>query len=106
MNAIRQDWEHWEATTDFRARVQASVARHNAVPEITPEDYLSQKRIELARQLDGKKLIYLDTKHWVNLCDVLVKRKKDAPVYETILGLLEALRQRNRICCPLSAALF
>jgi hypothetical protein len=76
------------------------------VPEITPEEYLSQKRIELARQLDGKKLIYLDTKHWVNLCHVVADSPKKDAVYDMMLGLLEPLRQKERICCPLSSTLF
>jgi hypothetical protein len=106
MNAARQYWECWEAMTGFRARVKASVERHSVIPQITPEEYLSQRRAELTRQLGQTTLIYLDTKHWVSLCDVLVKRTKDTPIYDNILGLLEALRQRNRICCPLSAGLF
>lgn len=99
-------WSQWESASGLRRRVQQSIERHRVAATATPERYLEQKREELARELEGKKLIYLDTKHWVNLCHVLVQSPVRAPVYDVILGLLEALRQNGRICCPVSAALF
>lgn len=100
------DWAQWAASSEFQRRVQRSVEKHRGTAATTPERYLEQRRAELARELEGKKLIYLDTKHWVNLCHVLVQRPKREPLYDLILGLLEELRQKGRICCPVSATLF
>jgi hypothetical protein len=99
-------WNRWEATTDFRRRVQESAARHRLSPDVSPEAYLEGKRVELERELEGKILIYLDTKHWVNLCNVVVQSQNSLPIYDTILAHLEPLRQKGRICCPLSFPLW
>lgn len=105
MNGAGSEWRQWGATTGLRNRVLHSVEKHRA--DATPAgEYLERKRRELAHELDGKILVYLDTKHWVNLCHVLVQSPKREPVYNAILELLEALRQKQRVCCPLSATLF
>jgi hypothetical protein len=105
MTADKNKWEQWEAATGFRGRVQKLAEKHRADRAMSPGDYLVQKRIELAHDIENKKLIYLDTKHWVNLCRV-VQNSQDSPIYSEILGLLELLRQKSRICCPVSSSLF
>lgn len=105
-NQQENNWAQWAASSEFRRRMQQSVQRHRATAATTPEGYLERRRAELARELEGKKLVYLDTKHWVNLCHVLVQRPKREPVYDEILGLFEALRQKGQICCPVSSTLF
>jgi len=60
----------------------------------------------LSAYLSDKKLIYLDTCHWVNLRHVMLQSEKRQPPYDRILGLLENLRSKKRICCPVSQALF
>ena len=99
-------WKDWQAKTDFQRRVQASVEKHRVSRNVTPEAYLTRKRTELAHELEGKILIYLDTKHWINLCNVVIQSKKSLPIYDDILGQLEHLRQKSRICCPVSSPLF
>ncbi len=106
MTNADQDWAHWAAATGITRRGQELVEDHRCAQEITAEEYLAKRRIELARELGGKKLIYLDTKHWVNLCHVVVQSPKREAIYDTMLGLLEVLRQKGRICCPVSSTLF
>ena len=99
-------WAQWKTKTNFQRRVQASVEKHRISTNVTPEAYLKDKRIELVHELEGKTLIYLDTKHWVNLCNVVVQSKNALPIYDEILGSLEQLRRKGRICCPVSSPLF
>jgi hypothetical protein len=100
------NWRDWEARTHFRRRAQELADRHRANPDLTAQEYLGQMRIELAGDLEDKKLIYLDTKYWVNLRHVVTQSPLLLPIYDEILGLLELLRQKKRICCPTSSALF
>jgi len=101
-----QDWERWYATFLDPSRVTELAEKHRRSPHLTADDYFEGKRIELARELEDKQLIYLDTNHWVNLCNVMVQSSKLIPAYHDILGLLETLRGRGRICCPVSGGLF
>jgi hypothetical protein len=106
ISANVNDWAEWESKTDFRQRVRNLAEKHRGFHNLTPEAYLTSKHAELARELADKTIIYLDTKHWVNLCNVVVQSKKLLPIYDEILGRLEHLRQRGRICCPISSPLF
>jgi len=106
MTADKNTWEQWEAATGFRGRVQKLAEKHRADRVTSPDKYLAQRRGELVREIENKKLIYLDTKHWVNLCNVVVLSSQRKPIYDEILGLLELLRQKGRICCPVSSPLF
>jgi hypothetical protein len=106
MTTDENKWEQWEAATGFRDRVQKLAEKHRCDRATSPEKYLAQRRSELACEIENKNLIYLDTKHWVNLCNVVVLSSQKKPIYDDILGLLELLRQKRRICCPVSSSLF
>jgi len=106
MSDASDEWARWEAMTGFRRRVREYAEKHRIALTVTPEEYLAQKQGELARKLEGKNLIYLDTKHWVNLCRVVVHSPQFLPIYDEILGLLRLLRRKDCICCPVSSPLF
>lgn len=90
----------------YAALFAESTTRHQASPYVTPEHYLQEKRAELAAYLAGKTLIYLDTCHWLNLRRVMLQSPDLRPPYDRILGLLEQLRGKERICCPVSSTIF
>lgn len=104
--SVQEGWAGWGEATGVQRRVKESAQRHRASPDISSAAYLATKRTELAEELQGKRLIYLDTKHWVNLCHVVVQAHQQKGIYDDILHLLGTLRQKGRICCPVSAALF
>src|ERR1039457_6069036 len=106
MSSTDQNWEQWEAMPDFRRRAQKLIEKHRSIQKTSTEEYLAKKRSELALELEGKKLIYLDTNHWVNLCHTIVQNHQYLPVYNEILRLLETQRQKGHIYCPVSFALF
>ena len=72
LNTTLNDWAEWESKTNFRRRVRDLAEKHRGFRNVTPEAYLSSKHTELCRELADKTIIYLDTKHWVNLCHVVV----------------------------------
>ena|ERR1700722_13927784 len=74
------EWAQWEARTGFRIRLRESVEKHRADNTSSPHAYLEHKRLEFASELKNKKLIYLDTKHWVNLCHVVLQTPKQEPI--------------------------
>jgi hypothetical protein len=106
MSGANHEWSSWEASIGFQRRVQEALKRHRDIPNKTASEYLAERRVELARELEGKKLIYLDTKHWVNLCHVVVQSSRQLAIYDEVLHLLESTRQKGRICCPVSSTLF
>src|SRR5436190_7136912 len=79
---------------------------HAAMPEISPDTYFAFKHRELERELGGRKLLYLDTNHWINLRHVVLKSPSERPVYRDILRILVKFRREGRICCPISFLMF
>lgn len=94
------DWATWQTKTGFHRQVQASLEKHRVSRNVTPDEYIASKRTQLAQQLEGKILIYLDTKHWVNMCNVVVQSKQSLPIYGEVLGQLERLRQKKTYLLP------
>ena len=106
MNGTSEEWARWEAASGFKRRVHDLAEKHRLTPDVSAEAFLANRRTELARELEGKELIYLDAKHWINLRHIVVQSAQRTVVYDEMLGLLELLRQRGRICCPVSSTLF
>src|ERR1043166_5123595 len=103
MRDANQEWARWQAATGFERRVQEFAKAHRFTPGITDKEHIAGRRIELARELEGKHLIYLDTKHWVSPCHIVPPSSQRVAVYDDVLALLESLRQKGRVCCPLSS---
>src|SRR5688572_24517113 len=74
---------------------------HAATPEISPDAYFTFRHHDLQGELTGRKLLYLDTNHWINLRHVVLKSPSEKPLYRDILGSLLKLRREGRICCPI-----
>ena len=101
-----QEWERWWAEAGLQSRLDEAFRKHLSSPETTFDEHLAKRRVDLNHELEGKKLVYMDTKHWVNLCHVVLKTRHATPLYTEVFGLLKLLRQKSRICCPVSATLF
>ncbi len=90
----------------FQELSRKSFEKHIASPEISADAYFAQKDSELQGELANKKLLYLDTNHWINLRHVVLTSPLEKPGYREILALLESLHGHRRICCPVSFLLF
>jgi hypothetical protein len=94
------------SSPDFEKNQDKFFEKHQATPRIPADYYLGWKMAQLQLSLGRKKLIYLDTNHWVNLRHVEMGYRLQKPAYQTMLQLLTRLHQTGRICCPISFLLF
>lgn len=94
------------STPFFRNLSSQSFEKHAATPDISSDTHFALKHRELQSALAGKKLLYLDTNHWINLRHVVLNSPMERPGYRAILGLLQKLQNDGRVCCPFSFLLF
>lgn len=94
------------ATPEHDALLHGSAAYHRQHPDISPEAHLSQKHLGLAKAMEGRTLIYLDTCHWIHLRHVLLQSTKELLVYKKILDQIDSLARDKRLLCPISFPLF
>jgi hypothetical protein len=90
----------------FQEISRQSFKRHARTPQISPDAYFRFKGNELQNELEGKKLLYLDTCHWVNLRHVVLNSSSERTGYRQILETLRRLHARRTIRCPISFLLF
>ena len=83
-----------------------SVAVHRGQLAVSSNDYLLRRHLELLGELRGRSVLYLDTNHWVNLRHVVLRSSNERPGYREVIEVLNSLRKAQRICCPVSFALF
>lgn len=69
------------------------------------EDYARAKRVQLGKSIEGVKKIYLDTKFWVDLCDVSLGKKSDTVLEQMELTCKE-LVTTNKAIFPISYRIF
>lgn len=79
---------------------------HASKPDVSSDTYFAIKHLALKEQLAERKLLYLDTNHWINLRHVVLNSPSEKPHYRGILNLLQDLRRDGRIYCPISFFLF
>jgi hypothetical protein len=53
MSGAGQDWERWQAAIGLQDRARQLAEKHRLLPEMEPAEYLTQKRLELASDLEG-----------------------------------------------------
>jgi hypothetical protein len=90
----------------FQEVSRKAFEKHKASPEVSLKAYFAQRIRELQRELAGRKIIYLDTNHWINLRHVVLGSPREKPGYREILELLQRLHGQGRTCCPISFLLF
>lgn len=91
---------------EFNEFIAQTFQVHEKGHALSASRYLQYKHQELHAFLKRRKLIYLDTNHWINLRHVLLKSDKLRPEYVSIFQLLLKLEKEEKIVCPLSHALF
>lgn len=89
----------------FRRKMERCLDRHAISGDVSPIDHLARRRNSIRDQITFRKLLYLDTNHWIRIRDVVLNRQAQHPRYDEIFKLLTSLRRRKRICCPVSAAI-
>lgn len=90
----------------FREISRKAFEKHKGSPEVSARDNFEQKIRELQNEMAGRKIIYLDTNHWVNMRHVIMRSPHEKSEYREILELLENLHKQKLVCCPISFWLF
>lgn len=86
-------------------RQKADYERHRAEPNVSVDDYLRRKQIELGRSLEGRAIVYLDMWVWNRISDHVLKATNDpsmSALYRRLLSEVAA----GRVVCPVSESLF
>ncbi|CAH9067344.1 hypothetical protein PSECIP111854_04082 [Pseudoalteromonas sp. CIP111854] len=78
---------------------------HRDNPNISLDQYIRSKRIELGESLKKKVKIYLDTKYWIYFRDVYLRRITSGPLVKSY-ELLESLCKSGIVICPISEDVF
>lgn len=84
---------------------KADFDRHRAEPDVSVDEYLRRRQIELGRSLEGRRIVYLDMWVWNRISDHILKGTNDpsmAALYRRLL--VEAAA--GRIVCPVSESIF
>lgn len=78
---------------------------HRAHPEVTTDQYVDARRIQLGREVYAKRKVYLDTKFWILLRDVLLRRNAQPELAELYSTLRDGVLAGTLIC-PISETTF
>lgn len=78
---------------------------HQQHPKVTASEHIDNLRNELRISLEGKTLIYLDTKYWVLLRDVVLGRTVETEIKQ-IYEHLTQLTTKGIVLCPFSEDIF
>jgi hypothetical protein len=91
---------------EINAIQKRSGAFHKAHPDISPSVYLHALHVRLAQKIEPRRIIYIDTCHWVKMRHWLLDDFKKEPVYQKVLELLRKLKSEGQIVCPISFPMF
>ncbi len=75
---------------------------HRQHPEISLEQYVRAKSLTTADKVLARKVIYLDTRYWILLRDVVLDRSSDTTL-DKILSKLRCLVADGMVICPINA---
>lgn len=78
---------------------------HLASPDVTLTTHVRHCHVALAEELRARRIIYLDTKYWIILRDVVAGVRTADPEIE-LLGVLRGLVSTGKAFCPVSESTF
>jgi hypothetical protein len=90
--------------SDFAA-IAASFDFHRASPNVSIDEYVRQRHLELGQTVVSKQRIYLDKCFWIKLRDSHLKGYQDLAISHLLAALLDSV-STGKMVCPLSPALF
>jgi len=87
------------------SHIRADFDRHRANPEVSVEEHVGRKSIELGEWVLARERVYLDKCFWIRLRDVRLGRNDDPSSYALLEVLTSSVKKGLRVC-PISDALF
>lgn len=100
-NHERAHLSHINSKTDEKFSIES----HLASPEVSLDEYVRSCQIALAKGLEQRKAIYLDTKYWIILRDAAAGICTSEDSLQ-LLALLRANVASAKIFCPISDSTF
>jgi len=85
--------------------IAASFDYHRQHPEISIDQHVKVKTLELAESIKDVEKIYLDKRFWILLRDAQMARSKIQPAYE-LLGEIRSAVTGGKALCPISESIF
>lgn len=85
--------------------MMSALQQHLASPNVTLETHVWHCHSALAEELRSRRVIYLDTKYWIILRDIIAGVRTADPEIE-LLGILRGLVSAGKAFCPLSECTF
>jgi hypothetical protein len=82
-------------------KMKSSFELHRSQPEISFENHVRNKKIELGRSLDSLQAIYLDTRFWIFIRDAFLDNPQHT-IHIQLLSTLRSLVSDKKIFCPIS----
>lgn len=82
-----------------------TLEHHLATPNVSLQEHVSRIHADLASQLSNKRSIYLDTKYWIVLRDVIAG-VRTSPAEIELLAMLRSQAAQGDSFCPISESTF
>jgi hypothetical protein len=85
--------------------IRRSVEQHAAEPQISVREHIRRVCLSLGKSIDCRRAVYLDTRYWIFLRDVI----RDEPQKQVHIALLDELEKQvtaGNLFCPISDATF
>ncbi len=88
-----------------KEKIRASFETHRQNSNITTDEYVRARRIQLGKSVMGRERVYLDTRYWIILRDVMLGRNNDQANIELLAALRARVHSKKSIC-PISESVF
>ncbi len=96
----------WRSCKEMdREKLHASFETHRLNPDVTTDEYVRARRIQLGKSVMDRERVYLDKRYWIILRNVVLGRN-DAQSSIELLAALRARVNSKLSICPISATLF
>jgi hypothetical protein len=88
-------------SAEMQENFERSLEEHKRTPSVDLDTYRRNRRWKYGEHLLSKKRVYLDTNHWVGLCEVHLGRSQQRD-HLALHECLVALVTQGKIICPVS----
>lgn len=82
-----------------------TIERHKLTPEISLDEHVRNRQLELSRYVSNRKTVYLDTNFWIILRDVKLGRRSDS-LGTKLCDLIFSLSESKLCLFPISETTF
>jgi hypothetical protein len=85
--------------------MHSAIDMHLASPDVSLDEHVRRRQIELAISLESRRAIFLDVKYWIVLREIATAVRTASREIE-FLRLLRTLVADGKVSCPISDGTF